>query len=166
MKQIFGFQMFGVLFSFVFTFVFVFNMTGCPEQWIKCQSLRLRGCAAQCPSNAAHQLPNWQNTSSRENNQSWPKENSCKNLCRTFLYKLFSCPSHPGSNFCLQPAFSVQWIYLNCLAFFCTEFSGGLSKAIQKCRLLPGQKTSAVGRVLNCSKMLLPRPVFLKLRPT
>ena len=68
--------------------------------------------------------------------------------------------SHPGSDFCLQPAFSVQWIYLDCLAFFCTEFSGGLSKAIQKCRSLPGQKTSAVGRVLNCSKMLLPRPFF------
>ena len=34
-----------------------------------------------------------------------------------FLVHFVKLPSYLGSDFCLKPVFSVQWIYLDCLAF-------------------------------------------------
>ena len=155
-----GFHTFSICIVICFSkFLFhsyLYLMAVCMLQWIKCL-LSFRGC-----EDPAHQRPNWQNTSSSENNQSWLNRILCKaESKKLFFYNFVHLPSRPGSGFCLQPAF----LY-SISSFFRTQFSRGLSKAIQKCRPLPGQKTSAVGRVLNCSKMLLPRPVFFKLRPT
>ena len=124
-----GFHTFSICIVLCFSnFLFHFSlclMAVCLLQWIKCL-LSFRGC-----EDPAHQRPNWQNTSSSENNQSWLNRILCKaESKKLFFYNFVHLPSRPGSGFCLQPAF----LY-SISSFFRTQFSRGLSKAIQKCPL-------------------------------